>query len=168
MVSTLFAAISRSFGRPFSPIEPHQLPSLNDRRVETSFVTAFVAIYEPATRRFVYSRAGHNPPLLVDGGDVRNLDGAGGLPLGIDSDATYVDCELHLKMGQTLVLYTDGITEAGPSVESQFGIEGLICALRKSGASPTSVIEHITADLRDLQRNTQRKDDQTLIAIRVL
>jgi sigma-B regulation protein RsbU (phosphoserine phosphatase) len=164
MVSTLFRAVpARSLGPCdlLTQINCH----LNERQVEASFVTAFAATYEPATRRFVYCRAGHNPPLLMDGPKVRQLDGAGGLPLGILPDAPYEDCELYLSSGQTLLLYTDGVTEAGPSVESQFGIEGLTRALRIPAAAPTQIIEHILAGLGAFQGPARRKDDQTLIAI---
>jgi sigma-B regulation protein RsbU (phosphoserine phosphatase) len=171
MVSALFRAFPAGVVLP-SDILHHIDCHLNERPVETSFVTAFVAIYEPGTRRFIYSRAGHNPPLLfdgaIDGDEVRQLDGASGLPLGIVSDAAYENCEVRLRAGQTLLLYTDGVTEAGPSAEGQFGVDGLIRALKGSSESPDAIIHRITADLRAIQGDTQRKDDQTLIAIAVI
>ena len=77
-----------------------------------TFVTAFYLVLDPATRTLVYSRAGHNPPRLVRGDHILPLDGAGGLPLGIQDGQVYDQFSVKLERGDMLVLYTDGITEA--------------------------------------------------------
>ncbi len=90
----------------------------NDRllnaRLEGNFVTAFLAVFDPATGRFDYANAGHNPPRLKDGlsGKITPIDGAGTLPLGILEDLNATTETIHLKPNDTIVLYTDGITEA--------------------------------------------------------
>jgi sigma-B regulation protein RsbU (phosphoserine phosphatase) len=115
-------------------------------RLSGTFVTAFYAVYDPASRSLTYASAGHNPPRLrmanaacalspvggpiggVNGQTTSGSDDAGGvlmlpldeaqgLPLGILPEAEYSQATITLDHGDVLVLYTDGITEAfGPAV----------------------------------------------------
>src|SRR6266851_4513931 len=76
------------------------------------FVTAFYGILDATNGTLAYANAGHNPPLLVDAdGNARFIE-QGGLPLGMFRDTRYYEYYLTLEPGQTLVLYTDGVTEA--------------------------------------------------------
>ncbi|HTL30428.1 MAG TPA: GAF domain-containing SpoIIE family protein phosphatase, partial [Tepidisphaeraceae bacterium] len=93
-----------------------------------NFVTAFYGIYEPATRKLLFSSAGHPPPRVRQcGGDfVRPiLAKQRSLPLGIDLNESYVDTETMLTPGDIMVMYTDGITEARSSDGDMFGVERL-------------------------------------------
>jgi sigma-B regulation protein RsbU (phosphoserine phosphatase) len=109
------------------------------KRIECSFVTAFLAFYQASTRELVYARAGHNPPLLLscrdkrDGGRclLRPLDDAMGLPLGIDADAPFNEARLTLAEGQMVLLYTDGIVEAKGEGDAFFGVEGIEAAMKE-------------------------------------
>src|SRR5262249_17894339 len=87
---------------------------LCDKHIEGSFVTAFVGFYDPATRRLPYSVAGHPPPLIPSftGEPPRELKDASNLPLGIEPDAAFEQAAIGFEPGQTLLLYTDGITES--------------------------------------------------------
>ena len=78
------------------------------------FVTAFLGIYEPDARRLVYASAGHPPPLVKSAanGKVAQLDAACSYPLGIDATNPLKSATVDLHKGDTLLLYTDGITEA--------------------------------------------------------
>ena len=88
---------------------------LCQKRIEGSFLTAFMGFYEPAGRRLRYASAGHPSPALLPrlaNHAARFLEAAGGPPLGIDDDASFDEATVGLPPGQTLLLYTDGISEA--------------------------------------------------------
>jgi sigma-B regulation protein RsbU (phosphoserine phosphatase) len=152
---------------------------LNDRLTEAytrggTFVTAFYAVFDPATRQMTYSRAGHNPPRLVRGGRVLALDGEGGLPLGVLEEQPYGESTVRLEHGDLLLLYTDGITEAmsparGPEGRELFGTGRLDNELLSLGdANAARCVERIRAALAEFCAGQQAGDDQTLIAIRCL
>ncbi len=136
------------------------------KRIESSFVTAFLGIYDPGTRALTYSRAGHDPPLLkANDGSVQRLDAIGGIPLGILQDVEYEQTTLTLEHGQTLLLYTDGITEARSPQGDMFSISGMERALRHCTGEAHCVVQSITDALLVHEAGVRPKDDQTLVAI---
>ena len=148
----------------------HANRHLASKQIESSFVTAFFALYDPRTRRLTYARAGHNPPLLKNpgsGGSVIRLEAVGGVPLGVLDETTYEDAQLELQPGQTLVLYTDGITEARSPDGAMFGVGGIERALIDCTGDPACVVQSITDILHDHEAGVRPNDDQTIIAIGV-
>lgn len=143
------------------------------KQIECSFVTAFLAFYEPATRELVYARAGHNPPLLLSerqaGGSRRTvsrvLQDATGLPLGIDGDATFNESRLTLAEGQMVLLYTDGITEAKAPDGEMFGIEGIEAALVDCEDGADAVVQCLTDAVRRHLGPRASGDDQTILVL---
>jgi len=166
--------------QPGSHTPPAKLNGyLNDRLTRAytragTFVTAFYAVLDPALRVLTYSRAGHNPPRLVRGEQVISLDGAGGLPLGIEGGQDYEQSVIKLQRGDLLLMYTDGITEAfapskGLDERELFGTERLDkCLLDTARKSPQQIIDRIRAEVAAFSANAMPTDDQTLIAIRCL
>ncbi len=136
-----------------------------------TFVTAFYAVLDPASRTLTYSAAGHNPPRLVRN-EVTALSAASSLPLGISEDQTYSEATIHLHRGDLLVLYTDGITEAmAPTSPSQspelFGPGRLDEVLLSSRArSPAACIDRVCAEIAAFTSGSPASDDRTLIAVR--
>jgi len=138
-----------------------------------SFVTAFVAVYDPKTRTLACVRAGHNPPLLYHPdreGRCLQLESAG-MGLGIVSGAAY---EASLKMqevpvlpGDVLLLYTDGLVEAQDAQGGQFGIERLMQALTVSqGYSPALIMSQLAGALDGFTGGTLLEDDLTAVCVR--
>lgn len=149
----------------------HANKHLAAKRIESSFVTAFLAIYNPKTKQLTYARAGHNPPLLKNpgsGGAVVRLDAVGGVPLGVEDKSNYQDTTIELKSNQTLVLYTDGITEARNSNGEMFGVEGIELALEKCTGELGCVVQSITDPICCKQENNHPEDDRTVVAIRII
>lgn len=156
------------------------------KRIFSTFVTAFHALYDPATRTLTYSRAGHPPPMWrkpccngtdtgVSGGgddsegcDVFELDAVGGLPLGIMPEETYEDAIIQLEPGQTLVLYTDGIPETRSPDGTFFGTEGMVLALRDCNGEAGCAVDTIMQHVRQHEAGTKPQDDQTLVVMKVL
>jgi len=149
----------------------------NDRllsaELEGMFVTAFFAVYNPQTGELTYSRSGHNPPRLKEGatGRVRSLDGASSVPLGILAEFEAQSETVRLGPGDTIVLYTDGITEAfspasGDRRGAMFGTEGLDEALETCSGAPECIVDSVHSALFRHTSSRDRDDDQTIVAIR--
>jgi sigma-B regulation protein RsbU (phosphoserine phosphatase) len=132
-------------------------------------VTAFLGIYEPASRRLTYARAGHPPPLLRRAADgaVRALDAVGSYPLGIDESETFQEAFVQLERGDILLFYTDGITDARPTAADLFGVDRLTRVLRAGDDRPAGLIDGLRAAVRAHMHSEIAEDDQTIVAARV-
>jgi serine phosphatase RsbU (regulator of sigma subunit) len=129
------------------------------------FATLFFAEYEQETGRLRYVNCGHLCGLILRGNDaVERLD-ATGTVLGLFEDW---DCEMgerRISAGDTLALYTDGITEAFNNAEEEFGEERLVAALRKHGACCSrELLEAIVAEVRGFSPREQRDDITMIVA----
>lgn len=141
--------------------------------LEGMFVTAFFGVFDPDAATFEYSRAGHNPPRIKLGtGEVRALDGAATLPLGIFDEFEPTSERVTLSPMDTIILYTDGITEAfspsGAGEGDMFGVHRLDDALEGCSGEPECVVDSVHAALHAHTRSLDRDDDQTLVALRYL
>ncbi len=141
---------------------------LLDARIEGNFVTAFLAIYDPERATIQYASGGHNPPRLKVGtdGEVRGIDDAASFPLGIFEPFEIEAGSLTLGVNDTIVLYTDGITEAFSAEREMFGVDRLDAALTGCSGNPDCVIDSVHTALYEHTRARTRADDQTLVAIR--
>lgn len=136
------------------------------------FITLFVGVYDPSTRRLVYVNAGHNPPVLY-----RSASGAaqqlsiGGLPLGIFDGVRYQQSSVLLQAGDLLVMYTDGVTEARPDDapgDVEFGLERLTALLPGfTGLGLEAALDGVEEEVRRFSGRTQLEDDLTLLVARV-
>jgi phosphoserine phosphatase RsbU/P len=100
--------------------------SLGGRR----FTTAVLGEYNPLSRQLTYVNAGHNHPVLRHAnGDLETLQ-VGGLPLGIDANASYQAASIELKTGDALIFFTDGVVEAFNESGEEFGNERWLGAIR--------------------------------------
>lgn len=141
---------------------------LHAKRLEGTFVTAFLAHFDHESRRLIYARAGHPPPVVKSPGQlapVRRLDAAGGIPLGIVGDIEYEDGVVELAPNETLVMFTDGVTEALNPEGVMFGVSGIEKALHDCSGEAPCTIDHITKALREHEAGTRPGDDQTIVAI---
>ena len=90
------------------------------------FVTVFYVAYDPATGQFTYANGGHNPPLVVHAdGSSETLPMTGGVALGLVPGLEYEQQTAELAPGDTLFLYTDGVTEAMNGDSEEFGMDRL-------------------------------------------
>ncbi|BDI30574.1 hypothetical protein CCAX7_60080 [Capsulimonas corticalis] len=90
------------------------------------FVTAWVGVYDAATGQITYCSCGHEPALIRRAnGTIQTLE-TSTPPLGVTANAHYSDCVITLASGDALLLYTDGVSEAGPSRRDLLGTDGLI------------------------------------------
>jgi phosphoserine phosphatase RsbU/P len=132
------------------------------------FVTLFYGVLDAEQRTFRYANAGHLLPILMRaGGEVEELEN-GGAVLGVFPAWTYEDSLLQLESGDRLLLFTDGITEAGFSGGAEFGEEGVIASVRKCRSH--SAHEFTASVLADAKQfcSSQLRDDATLVGIATL
>ena len=172
MMQAIFDAYPREPEGPAEVLE-HANRHLFAKRIEHQFVTALFAIYDPGTRRLTYARAGHNPPVWMrpaqgGGWDMAHLDRVGGIPLGILEDVSYEEASIDLEPGQTLLLYTDGITEAASPAGDMFGVAGIEASLTECTGEPECAITHITETLKKHEDEVRPDDDQTIVVMRVI
>jgi len=142
---------------------------LNESISSSQFVTAVYGVLDAGNRRFTYSNAGHNPPLLRRAnGSYRLLD-TGGLLLGPFRESTYSEKQITLESGDQLVLYTDGVTEAYRDGAGEFGLERLQQVLEAGAGSSAREICESIADVVSAFRGTDRvPDDLTVLVVRAL
>ncbi|HSR54206.1 MAG TPA: PP2C family protein-serine/threonine phosphatase [Acidobacteriota bacterium] len=130
-----------------------------------SFATFFYAQWESEQRLLRYVNAGHNRPLLFRGTEIKRLC-EGGLPLGIFADSRYEQGSVELREGDLLLLYSDGISEAGYERE-EFGSERIEEAVREAGErEPSRLNEKILARVRAFAQGDPH-DDMTLLTVAV-
>ena len=145
-----------------------QLAELYTRDSGT-FVTAFYGIYDPATRQLMYTNAGHNPPRLkrCADGSLMILDGVGGLPLGIEPNVRFEEHTQELQIGDQIVFYTDGITEAFNQDNEQFGTDRLDAVLANCGITARGLIDEVLAAVEAFTAGRPADDDRTLLIAKV-
>jgi len=123
---------------------------------EGNFATFFYALISTAVNTITYSNAGHNPPILIkDNGDVEMLAG-GGMVLGFLQNETYIQKSIAFAKGDTLVCFTDGITEALNLDGVEFGEERLLQLLKKKRHLNSYDLKQ--SILEEIRRFTQRED----------
>lgn len=130
------------------------------------YVTLFLARYDPASGALQYVNAGHNPPILYYGGEVRLLK-ATGRPIGLLPGQTYQRAEVTLPPGAMLCLYTDGLTEAVNKEDEEFGLERLTRVVAESDGRPLGgLIEHLLDTITAYESGAPSCDDKTLVMLR--
>jgi sigma-B regulation protein RsbU (phosphoserine phosphatase) len=133
------------------------------------FVTAFYGVLDTSNRTLAYTNAGHNPPLLMDADGKARFIERGGLPLGMFRDTRYYEYYQAIESGQTLVLYTDGVTEANNASGEEYGRDRLEEAVR--GGRHLSARELITFIHQDVLAWTGGQgadDDITFFILKAL
>jgi len=141
---------------------------LHESTDPSHFATLFLAIYDPEDSRLCYSSGGHNSPVL------RRTDGSiellekGGLPLGAFDFGTYEEGALTLAPGDTLFMYTDGLTETRNGVEEEFGEARVERLLEDGHELPAARLLDVMHDeLRAFSGRADADDDVTLIALKI-
>jgi phosphoserine phosphatase RsbU/P len=132
------------------------------------FTTVFFGRYDEDGRLFECASAGHPPALLVGAdGAVRRLE-AGGPAIGWLEDATYAEDRVTVGPGDTIVVYSDGISEARNPAGDEFGVERLADVIREGrGVPPRALIDRVKEALEIFAAGTPPDDDRTLLVARV-
>jgi serine phosphatase RsbU (regulator of sigma subunit)/ketosteroid isomerase-like protein len=137
------------------------------RRLEPHFVTLTYGVLSPA-RRFSYSNAGHNPPILVTATDgVRRL-ASGGPILGVFEDARFDDETVQLHPGDSVVLFSDGVTDAVNPDGEPFGDDRLLaCVSGCRDQSARGFLDALFEAVHAFADSAPQSDDITALVLRV-
>lgn len=133
----------------------------------SQFVTALYGLLNSASGEFVYARAGHEPPLLLNAdGSVERIPHGPGMSLGLWDAITLDERVVLLKPGSTLLLFTDGMTDCRNPDGVAFGLERIQTTLSALvGLSAQDVCDKLLETLLSYQNGAKQDDDVTLVAI---
>src|SRR5258706_1247345 len=135
-----------------------------DSRPE-EFVTLFYGVLDTKNRRLTYCNAGHPPGLLLRDGGLIEL-ASENMVLGVDPNENYKQSIIDLRSGDTLLLYTDGLTDAANFQNHRYGKQRLLEAFKVADQADT-IAQAILWDLRKFVGLTQPTDDVTMIVTRI-
>ncbi|MDH3745498.1 MAG: SpoIIE family protein phosphatase [Acidobacteriota bacterium] len=140
---------------------------LEQRTPPERFATAFLSVLEQSSGSITYASAGHNPCILVrSSGEIESLDRTG-IPLGLLPGANYEAKRCQLNEGDTLVVYSDGITEATNPDDEEYGLERLIrICIERCGEDVESLVSAVDRDLHDFAQGEPFADDRTMVVVR--
>jgi len=174
--AALFMALSRSLIRTYAAefeAEPRSVLTAANHRIlidtrTDQFVTLFYGVVELASGELVYGNAGHNPPYLLRPGQpelVASLSHTG-IPLGIADTWGWESRRIQLQPGDTLVLYTDGITDANDVDGAFFGSQRLLAAIQSNLGKPAAALrDEILSQVRAFAAGAPQYDDIALLIL---
>ncbi len=140
---------------------------IQERNEAGMFVTLFYGVYDPSTGMLTYANGGHDSPLIVhtDGSSVR-IPPTDGIALGVLPDLEYNQNSVTLSPNDTLVLYTDGVTEAMNAHGEQFGMERLTEIFKDGPPMDPEEVAHVVFDaVREFAGDTSQSDDITCLVL---
>jgi len=128
------------------------------------YATLFFGTYDDRTRRLRYVNCGHLPPFLMRAdGTIERLASTATV-LGIFSQWICEERTVDLHSGDTLVLFSDGVTEAGIETEEEFGEDGLLSVIQSlAGSSAEALVAGVIKAVAG-----EKQDDVTVVAVRVM
>ncbi len=139
--------------------------------LDSEFATMWFGLLDPENGFLVCAGAGHEPPMIVRAGGGCDELGIGGLVVGIDPDSTYTLQQATLEPGDSLIAYTDGVTDVMSFDAERFGkprLHRLLSQLsdQKRPGNAHDVLGGILRELRQFGGLAVRQDDSTLVVVR--
>ena len=176
--ASLFMAVTRSTFRTVSAHEsmPDRIVTMMNKTIADMnknhmFVTLFVGVLDLPTGRLHYCNAGHDAPLLVGAG-VGELPCDANIPVGFMPEWKYSLQEAHIFTGTTILLFTDGLTEAMNANYEQFQMERVNAvasrALSNQQQEPRELIGQMTEAVHQFVGDAEQSDDLTMMAIQYI
>ncbi len=134
---------------------------------ENKFITFFIGILDPSSKKLEIVNAGHYPPLIARNGNLLKVPNTGVI-LGYIEAATFVRKEYLLESNDVLVMFTDGITEANNANGEEYGDERLKrIILQNCGKSAHQLKEVIYKDVKAFEGGAEQTDDITILIMKV-
>ena len=173
--AALVMAVANALFRSVSARESNPariMQALNEigfqRNEQNMFVTFFIGVLDLPTGRLRYCNAGHEKPFVI-GKEIKPLLSKPHLPLGVMDDLIYTAQETVLQPGESLFLYTDGLTEAKNAEHELFGLQriekGLQDCVKNESVAPDQLIQTMTLRVNGFVDGAEQSDDLTLLAI---
>lgn len=166
MTRTLLHGLASSAASP-SSILAGMNATLYHETDPSVFVSMLYGVWDSRAGAFTYSNAGHEPPILLEGGRCRSLP-TGGVALGAMEEVADVlhDETVPLGTGAALLLYTDGATEAMNARREMFGVKRLRQALEHAAGGNHAMLPPILRKIEAFADGTSRHDDITMVCMR--
>ena len=132
------------------------------------FVTLFLGILNVETGEIKYCNAGHNYPYIIKaGGKVEEIKGTHGTPLGAVPDIVFGSTSIQLENNDTLMLYTDGVSEAIDVDENQYTEARIMSKLAElNDAGSKTIIKSLYEDLNTFVGKADQFDDITMLVLK--
>jgi serine phosphatase RsbU (regulator of sigma subunit) len=131
------------------------------------FATVFLGVLDLNDQALTYANAGHNPPIVRRAsGTIESLTRTGSA-LGVFEEPQLTDAAINLRSGDTVMLYTDGVTEAWPAHpgSEQYGLRRLTAAISGGPGEADKLLAHVEADLNAFTGGAAQQDDVTLLVV---
>ncbi len=140
---------------------------LHDASQTHHYATLFVGVYDDSTRRLHYANCGHNPPMLVraDGGEVERLAPTG-MVIGLMKPWSCETAEVEIRKGDTLVVFSDGATDALTDDGEDFGEARLLQTVDTHIEKPVAELLGAVVDTVRRFSESEQEDDLTLLVAR--
>ncbi len=173
--AALFMAMAKSLIRSAAEnnICPDQIITkannqLSRNNEQSMFVTVFLAVYNVKNQKLSFTSAGHNPPyILSQNGEVKMLRPLPGIVLGAFPGASYTAETVDLQKGESLYIYSDGVTEAMNIDLELFGEERLESALAKYHQETSAGMNQgVMSELQNFVQNAPQSDDISMLYVR--
>jgi sigma-B regulation protein RsbU (phosphoserine phosphatase) len=174
MPAALFMALTRTLMRAAvieTPSPAEALQRVNALLIPDTkqgmFVTAVYAVLDQNNGELIYANAGHNPPLWVKAnGEIERLTRTG-VALGATEARTISESAIRLGSGESVLFYTDGLTEEFSSDGELFGEARLMDAIRaNSSSSADAMLDSVEASLNAFVGSIPLSDDLTMLVVR--
>lgn len=172
MVNTLLHTYTEMYKSTYD-IVVNTNRQLKPRIKSSMFMTMVMLRWDHKTQKMTYVGSGHEHILVYRAktGEVESIE-SGGIALGMTPDNSKIvkEQKIPLEIGDVIVLYTDGITEAQNNEGQMFKVEGLIELFKKyvSEYGPEGITHHIALDFSEFVGDTEQADDITLMALKYI
>jgi serine phosphatase RsbU (regulator of sigma subunit) len=132
------------------------------------FITCVIVVLDPRTHEITVANAGHLPPYLRSArGKIKALaEEISGMPLGVAPNQQFGEAKVAVKPEETLVLYTDGITEAMNPKNELYGGKRLRKYLASGGTGTEELVKGIVSDVEKFAQERSQKDDMCVVCVR--
>ena len=173
VASALIMSVTHSMFRSFGSRESHPariMQKINQAvchgNDSSMFVTFFIGVLDLPTGRLHYCNAGHDTPQFIEN-KANNLDVKSNIPLGVDEDWFYEGQHAVLKPGNTLLLYTDGLTEAMDVRHNQLGLQRVKDTIEQHlEDTPQQILDALLAMCEEFVNGAEQSDDLTMLAVK--
>ena len=173
--AALFMAVSRTVIRSKGTVDASAAECMLESNkllsaysVDAMFVTVFYAIYDLNTGLLTYSNAGHTYPYLIKSdGSTEQIPSTRSPLLGLFAAAQYKEDSIQLNHGDTLFMYTDGVSEAMNPDREELGNErltGILTGCKDRNCQ--EVIDMVNRGITDFVRDAEQSDDITMLVVK--
>lgn len=167
---TLLKATAKAFINPAICVEKTN-EALCENNESSMFTTALYGILDFTTSEFHYVNAGHcNAILISNGTEVKEIPSEVSCALGVISEINYSAQKIKINEGDTILLYTDGISEAFDMKNEAFGVERILESLKSFAdankeASTEARVKDLVKEVRKFTNGAPQSDDMTILAV---